>query len=258
MSGKVCLKLEGVSKSFLAADHSGLTHALSNIDLEVNDGEYISIVGPSGCGKSTILRLVAGLIVPTTGTLSLNGAPIRGTDPDRGMVFQKPTLFPWLTVEQNVAFSLRMRKKLQGREGDVARLIDMAGLREFRTAYPYQLSGGMAQRVALIRTMINEPRVFLLDEPLGALDAFTRMNMQDELLKLWGQNRHIMMMVTHDVDEALYMGTRVLVMAPRPGRVRADLKVDMEYPRSRTSRRFLDYRAHVMELLDLGRADDEC
>lgn len=255
MSGKVCLRLEGVSKSFLATDSDGLTHALSNIDLEVHDGEYISIVGPSGCGKSTILRLVAGLIVPTTGTLTLNGEPIRGTDPNRGMVFQKPTLFPWLTVEQNVAFSLRMQKKLRGREEEVDRLIEMAGLTEFRKAYPYQLSGGMAQRVALIRTMINEPEVFLLDEPLGALDAFTRMNMQDELLNMWNEKRHIMMMVTHDVDEALYMGTRVLVMAPRPGRVRADIPIDLEYPRNRSSRRFLEYRARIIELLDLGRTD---
>jgi len=169
------------------------------------------------------------------------------------MVFQKPTLFPWLTVEQNVAFSLRMLKKEEN--GAVDRLIQMIGLSEFRHAYPHQLSGGMAQRVALIRTMINEPDVFLLDEPLGALDAFTRMNMQDELINMWNEKKQIVMMVTHDVDEAIYMGTRILVMAPRPGRVVDDIPIEMDYPRNRTSRQFLTYRKKIMEMLDFGRAE---
>ena len=241
--GTISLNLDNVSKSFASADTNNITHALSDITLRVKDGEFLSIVGPSGCGKSTILRLVAGLIVPTTGSLTLNG----------GMVFQKPTLFPWLTVEQNVAFSLRMLKKEEN--GAVDRLIQMIGLSEFRHAYPHQLSGGMAQRVALIRTMINEPDVFLLDEPLGALDAFTRMNMQDELINMWNEKKQIVMMVTHDVDEAIYMGTRILVMAPRPGRVVDDIPIEMDYPRNRTSRQFLTYRKKIMEMLDFGRAE---
>ena len=251
--GTISLNLDNVSKSFASADTNNITHALSDITLRVKDGEFLSIVGPSGCGKSTILRLVAGLIVPTTGSLTLNGEAIREPDPKRGMVFQKPTLFPWLTVEQNVAFSLRMLKKEEN--GAVDRLIQMIGLSEFRHAYPHQLSGGMAQRVALIRTMINEPDVFLLDEPLGALDAFTRMNMQDELINRWNEKKQIVMMVTHDVDEAIYMGTRILVMAPRPGRVVDDIPIEMDYPRNRTSRQFLTYRKKIMEMLDFGRAE---
>ena len=251
------LKLEHVSKSFARTDAADVTNALQDVSLEVRTGEFISIVGASGCGKSTILRLIAGLIMPTTGTLTLDGRPITGPAPERGMVFQKPTLFPWLTVEQNVSFSLRMMHNTEGMDDKVDRLVKMAGLEEFRTSYPHQLSGGMAQRVALIRTMINNPPVFLLDEPLGALDAFTRMNMQDELLGMWGESRHMMLMVTHDVDEALYMGTRVVIMAPRPGRVREDLKIELEYPRNRTSSKFMEYRKHVLEMLDFGRAEDE-
>ncbi len=251
------LRLERVSKSFARTDAADVTNALQDISLEVRTGEFISIVGASGCGKSTILRLIAGLIMPTTGTLTLDGRPITGTAPERGMVFQKPTLFPWLTVEQNVSFSLRMTHNTEGMEEKVEKLVKMAGLDEFRTSYPHQLSGGMAQRVALIRTMINNPPVFLLDEPLGALDAFTRMNMQDELLGMWSGRRHMMLMVTHDVDEALYMGTRVVIMAPRPGRVREDLKIDLAYPRNRTSNKFMEYRKHVLEMLDFGRAEEE-
>ncbi len=254
------LKLDRVCKGFARTDGQGVTTALWDINLEIRSGEFVSVVGPSGCGKSTILRLMAGLIFPTRGQLTLNGQAITGPSPERGMVFQRPTLFPWMTVQDNVSFSLRMQKKMAGRQADVDRLIRMAGLEEFRDSYPHQLSGGMAQRLALIRTMINDPQVFLLDEPLGALDAFTRMTMQDQLLELWRRNRersgqHMMVMVTHDVDEALYMGTRVLVMAPRPGRIRADLAIDMAYPRNRTSKKFLDYRSQIMEMLDFGRTE---
>ncbi|GAA0122015.1 MULTISPECIES: ABC transporter ATP-binding protein [Clostridium] len=251
------LKLNKVSKSFIRTDAEGITNALENINLEINPGDFVSIVGPSGCGKSTILRLIAGLIVPTTGKITLDDEEIKGPDPKRGMVFQKPTLFPWLTVEQNVSFSLRMQKQLKGNEDKVNRMINMVGLDEFRKSYPHQLSGGMAQRVALIRTMINEPEVFLLDEPLGALDAFTRMNMQDELLNMWKEKKQIMVMVTHDVDEAIYMGTRVVVMEPRPGRIREDIAIDLEYPRNRNSKKFLEYRTKILEMLNFGKNEQE-
>lgn len=250
------LELKHVSKSFSRTETVEITTALESICLTVASGEFVSIVGASGCGKSTILRLIAGLIQPTTGVITLAETPIKGPDPNRGMVFQKPTLFPWLSVRDNVSFSLRMQKKFAGRNADVDRLIQVAGLTEFRDAYPHQLSGGMAQRVALIRTMINDPEVFLLDEPLGALDAFTRMNMQDELLRMWEERRRMMLMVTHDIDEALYMGTRILVMAPRPGRIREDISLDMPYPRNRTSKKFLEYRTHVMEMLNFGHAEE--
>ena len=172
------------------------------------------------------------------------------------MAFQKPTLFPWLTVEDNISFGLRMQKKMDGSKSEVEKMIEMIGLSDFKKSYPHQLSGGMAQRVALVRTMINKPEVFLLDEPLGALDAFTRMNMQDELLSMWQKNKNIMIMVTHDVDEAIYMGSRVLVMAPRPGRIIEDINIDMEYPRNRNSKKFLQYRTKIMEMLDFGKCED--
>ena len=250
------LELNHVYKSFARSDNYGVTQAVNDINFSVNDGEFLSIVGPSGCGKSTIMRLIAGLIFPTAGTIMLNGEVIRGTDTERGMVFQKPTLFPWLTVEENLKFTARMKKHNHNPEyiSESERLLELAGLSEFRHDFPHQLSGGMAQRLALIRTMINHPKVFLLDEPLGALDAFTRMNMQDEILKLWQRSNHIVLMVTHDIDEAIYLGTRIIVMAPRPGRIRADLKNDMRYPRERTSDEFLQWRKRVLELLNFGQS----
>lgn len=249
------LKLDGVSKSFARLDGKGVTDALKDVSLEIRDGEFISIVGPSGCGKSTILRLIAGLIFPTRGKVTLNGNEVTGPAPERGMVFQSPKLFPWLTVEQNLTFSGRMRAE-QRRPPEVAdELLRMAGLDAFRRDYPHQLSGGMAQRLALIRTMINRPRVFLLDEPLGALDAFTRMDMQDRLLEMWQHQRCMMVMVTHDIDEALYLGTKTVVMAPRPGRIREVLNVDLPYPRNRAGNAFLELHRRVLTLLDFGRQE---
>lgn len=243
------LIFENVSKSFLRTDSDGLTHALTDINMTIEDGEFVCIVGPSGCGKSTLLRLIAGLIVPTTGSITLSGKKVEGTDSDRGMVFQKPTLFPWLTVGENVGFSANLKK--QNNEKEVDRLLEKVGLMEFKNSYPHQLSGGMAQRVALIRTMINKPNVFLLDEPLGALDAFTRMNMQDELIRLWQENKHIMIMVTHDVDEAIYLSNKVVIMEPRPGRIKKILDIDLDYPRNRTSKEFTDYRNEILETLNI-------
>lgn len=244
------LKLEDISKSFIGTDAQGITTALENINLIIEDGEFVSVVGPSGCGKSTLLRLIAGLIPPTKGSIFLNGSPINGPHPNRGMVFQEPTLFPWLTVEENVSFSLKVLGKYRAKKDEVDRLIHMVGLDEFRNSYPHQLSGGMAQRVALIRTMINEPEVFLLDKPLGALDAFTRMNMQDELLSMWKSNQHIVIMVTHDIDEAIYLSSRVITMAPRPGRIKKDIRIDLPYPRNRMSDEFIEYRKEIMKNLN--------
>ena len=176
---KVTLKLDNVSKVFAKVESDVVTHALYNVSVTMESGEFISLVGPSGCGKSTILRLVAGLIMPTLGKVTVDGKEIEGPKPNRGMVFQKPTLFPWLTVEKNIGFSLKMQGKLKENEGKVDRMLKVIGLEQFKDDYPGQLSGGMAQRVALVRSLINEPEILLLDEPLGALDAFTRMNMQD-------------------------------------------------------------------------------
>ncbi len=249
---KVTLKLEGVSKSFAKVENDEVTHALYNVSTTMESGEFISLVGPSGCGKSTILRLVAGLITPTTGKVTVNGKEIDGPSPDRGMVFQKPTLFPWLTVKDNIAFSLKMQNKLKGNEDRVEEMINIIGLQNFREDYPAQLSGGMAQRVALVRSLINEPEILLLDEPLGALDAFTRMNMQDEILKIWSDTKQLAIMVTHDVDEAIYMGTRVLVMDSNPGRIVADITIPEEFPRDRSSESFVAYRNDILNKLHFG------
>ena len=252
MAETVTLQLNHVSKSFAKVEKEGITNALGNIDLTMHDGEFISLVGTSGCGKSTILRLIAGLIPPTMGTLMVNGEEITGPDPSRGMVFQKPTLFPWLTVEKNISFSLRMQNKFKGNEEEVELMLKVIGLEEFRDDYPGQLSGGMAQRVALVRTLINHPKILLLDEPLGALDAFTRMNMQDEILDIWKKRKQLVVMVTHDVDEAIYMGTRVIAMEANPGQIKADIPIELPYPRDRSSAEFVGYRNQILGLLNYG------
>lgn len=250
-NNKILLKLENISKSFAKVENDEVTHALDCIDLEMRSGEFISLVGPSGCGKSTILRLVAGLIQPTLGKVTVNEKEITGPSPERGMVFQKPTLFPWLTVEKNIAFPLKMQGRLNDANGKekVEHMLHVIGLEGFRDDYPGQLSGGMAQRVALVRTLISQPEILLLDEPLGALDAFTRMNMQDEILSMWGEHRQLALMVTHDVDEAIYMGTRVIVMDANPGRIIADIKIEEEFPRDRSSERFIRYRNMILNQL---------
>lgn len=248
----VCLKLENVSKVFAKVETDAVTHALQDASITMHSGEFVSIVGSSGCGKSTILRLVAGLIRPTLGKVTVDGKEIEGPAPERGVVFQNPTLFPWLTVEKNIAFSLDIRKADEEKMEKVNHMLEITGLERFRHDYPAQLSGGMAQRVALVRTLINEPEILLLDEPLGALDEFTRMNMQDEILNIWIEKKQLALMVTHSIDEAVYMGTRVLVMETNPGRIVADIKIDEDYPRDRSSAAFVEYRNEILNKLHFG------
>lgn len=252
MADNITLKLDNVSKSFARVDSDDITDALQNINLEMHQGEFISLVGTSGCGKSTMLRLIAGLIKPTRGRLTVNGKVIEGPDPSRGMVFQQPTLFPWLSVEKNIGFSFRMSKTVDQNKDKIEHMLKVIGLESFRDDYPGQLSGGMAQRVALARSLICSPEILLLDEPLGALDAFTRMNMQDEILSMWRENKQLVVMVTHDVDEAIYMGTKVVVMDAHPGRVKAEIPIDIDYPRNRSSSHFVEYRNQILEMLDYG------
>ena len=249
MNDSIVLKLSDVSKSFSRVDSDEVTNAVSGISTEMHKGEFVSLVGTSGCGKSTILRMIAGLIAPTTGEITLNGQQIKGPGPDIGMVFQKPTLYPWLTVEDNISFSLRMQRKYKGHEDEVNRMIEVIGLEKFKKDYPGQLSGGMAQRVALARAMINKPGILLMDEPLGALDAFTRMNMQNEILDMWKVNKQLVVMVTHDIDEAVYMSSRVIVMDAHPGRINNEINIEMEYPRNRSSSLFVEYRNQILDLL---------
>lgn len=225
--------------------------ALEGIDLTINQGEFVSIVGASGSGKSTLLRILAGLIPPTEGQVTLNGERIIKPTARIGMAFQSSTLFPYLTVKENIAFG----PKLQGQEKAKAEAIDAIiktiGLQGFEKIYPHQLSGGMAQRVSLGRAIVNDPEILLLDEPLGALDAFTRLRLQEELIALWQQTKMTMIMVTHDIDEAIYCSQKVVVMSPRPGRVMEVVPIELDYLRDRTQQDFVDYRIKIMKLLDV-------
>ena len=244
------LELKNVSKVFEKIEEDEKTHALKNIDLSIDNNEFVSIVGPSGCGKSTMLRLISGLISPSQGKILLDNEEIEQPSSRKGMVFQKPTLFPWLTVGENVGFSGSLKNEEKIDEKEIDLMLKKVGLSEFKNSFPKQLSGGMAQRVSLIRTMIARPEVFLLDEPLGSLDAFTRMNMQDEILNLWQEIKNLMIMVTHDVEEAVYMSSKVIIMEPRPGRVKEIVDIDLDYPRDRTSDKFINYRNKILKTLN--------
>jgi len=223
--------------------------ALDNVDLSVGAGELVSIVGPSGCGKSTLLRLIAGLEIPRSGALWVGSEPINAPSAERGLVFQDPNLFPWLTVRGNIEAGLVARGLLHQKKHEVDEFMRLVGLDAFANAYPHHLSGGMAQRVALARALINHPKVLLLDEPLGALDAFTRMRMQDEVLRLWEARGTTMILVTHDIDEAIYMSDSIVIMTPRPGRIEQVIPVNLDRPRQRNSAEFLRLRSDILELL---------
>ena len=216
------LTLTGVEQRFRAEDGS-TTHALGPLDLDVADGSFVSIVGPSGCGKSTLLRLVAGFAQPTAGSVEVGGQAVGGPSPDRGVVFQQPNLYPWLTVAENVAFGLRMRHVPKAeRRAVVAEHLELVGLADVASRRPYELSGGMQQRVQIARVLANRPSLVLMDEPFAALDAITRERLQDELLRIWRAHRTTVVFITHSVEEAVYLGTRVLVMSPRPGTIVTD------------------------------------
>jgi ABC-type nitrate/sulfonate/bicarbonate transport system ATPase subunit len=244
------LRVRSVSRDFPKPDDAeSRTLALDAVSLSVNAGELVSLVGPSGCGKSTLLRLIAGLDSPNSGDVWIGADPIRGPSAERGLVFQDPNLFPWLTVRGNIEAGLVARGVLRERRHEVDEFMRLVGLEAFADAYPHHLSGGMAQRVALARALINHPKVLLLDEPLGALDAFTRMRMQDEVLRLWEARRTTMLLVTHDIDEAIYMSDRIVIMTPRPGRIERVIDLDLERPRQRNSAEFLRLRGEILELL---------
>lgn len=220
------------------------TRALQQTDLEVEDNDFICILGPSGCGKSTLLRIVAGLDTPTTGRVRVDGQTVERPGPDRGMVFQSYTLFPWLTVRENILFGRRAK-------ADVAdRLIAQVGLRGFENHYPKMLSGGMQQRTALARALANDPKILLLDEPFGALDNQTRALMQELLLGIWEADRKTVLFVTHDIEEAIFMANRVAVMSARPGRIKTEVRIDLPHPRHytmKTSADFSRYKAGLTE-----------
>ncbi len=245
------LTIRNLSKTYRRED-GVTTEAIQNLSLTIDPGELVSLVGPSGCGKSTLLRLLAGLEAATTGQLLIGPEPIDGPSADRGLVFQDPNLFPWLTVRRNLQSGLLARHVLRERRHEVDEFMKLVGLETFADSYPHQLSGGMAQRVGLARALVNHPRILLLDEPLGALDAFTRMKMQDEVLKLWQSRGTTMLLVTHDIDEAIYMSDRIVLMTPRPGRVDQIIEVTLPRPRQRHSPEFFQLRTHILDLLHLG------
>jgi NitT/TauT family transport system ATP-binding protein len=225
--------------------------ALSRISFQVREGEFVSLIGPSGCGKSTLLNLIAGFLEPTSGSVLVYGKAVRGPGPERGVCFQEPALFPWLRVMDNVLFG----PQAQGRspmKAEAAELLRRVGLEEFQNHYPHQLSGGMKQRVAIARLLINNPQILLMDEPFGALDALTRLQIQEYLLTIHQEFRKTVVFVTHDIDEAVYTSDRILVMSARPGRIEREITVEEPRPRRReflTTPAFLDYKKQAIAVL---------
>ena len=257
--GGPAIVARGVRKVFTAGGREVV--ALDGIDLEVARGELLCLLGPSGCGKSTLLNAIAGFSPPTSGGLEALGRPVRGPGPERAMVFQEYALFPWMTVEQNVAFGLELAGAAPDRRArTVGGLLDRLGLAEFRDRFPKDLSGGMRQRVAIARALAIDPPMLLMDEPFGALDALTRRSLQDELLRLWAEDRKTIVFVTHGIEEALYLGDRVVVMTYRPGTVKRIVPVTLPRPRDPASAEFnalkRELTALVMEEQARHQADE--
>lgn len=246
MNGRI--KIENVTKIFGGEDEEE-TVALNGVNLDIPAGSFVSLIGPSGCGKTTLLRCIAGLETPTSGEILVDGNLVTAPGSDRGFAFQQANLFPWLTVKDNISFGLKVRKIYKQHKAEVDEFIKMVGLEGFENRYPHQISGGMNQRASLARALVGKPKILLLDEPLGALDAFTRMNMQDEIIRLWQKHQMTMVMVTHDVDEAVYLSNYVVVMSPRPAKVEKIIKINLSYPRARSQDIFVKYRNEILEIL---------
>ncbi|MDF2719753.1 MAG: transporter ATP-binding protein [Paenibacillus sp.] len=241
------IRIEHVTKRF------GQLEVLSDIDFTIEKGEFAAIVGPSGCGKSTVLRMIAGLETASDGKVLANGNPIGKPDPQRVLIFQEHALYPWRTVEDNVGFGLELAKvPAKERRERVGEVLDKVGLNGFQSYYPAQLSGGMKQRASIARALVMNPEVLLLDEPYGALDAITRLTMQNELIKLWRGSGKTVLLITHDIDEAVYLADTIYVMSPRPGRIISKVHADMPRPRNRNSAEFVKLREQIMGHLDIG------
>jgi len=244
------LSIQGVSRTF-TSPKGVQTHALTPVNFDVQENDFVTILGPSGCGKSTLLRIVAGLDQPSTGVVMLDGQPVDGPGADRGMVFQSYTLFPWLTIEENIRFGLRERGMAEREQMERADyFIAKVGLRGFEEHFPKQLSGGMQQRTAIARALANDPKILLMDEPFGALDNQTRVLMQELLLGIWESAQKTVLFVTHDIDEAIFMANRVAVFSARPGRIKTELAVDFPHPRHytiKTSPEFMALKARLTE-----------
>ena len=247
----VKVHIDNVVKKFNG--RNGEMIALNGVTLDIHDNEFICVVGPSGCGKSTLLNIIAGLLEPTSGQVYCDGKLVEGTGTDRGVVFQQYALFPWLTVKKNVRFALEMRG-IKGKEADelAMKYLEKVDLVKFADHYPKELSGGMKQRVAIARAYAAEPQVLLMDEPFGALDAQTRTQLQSELLETWERDRKTCFFITHDVDEAIILAQKVIVMSARPGRIKEIIDIDIPYPRgqeTKMSPRFLELKNHIWSIV---------
>ena len=232
---KLKVEIKGVEKIF--EGRNGKVVALNGVDLDVYENEFLCLVGPSGCGKSTLLNIIAGLLEPTSGEVICDGQKVTGTGVDRGVVFQQYALFPWLTVKDNVEFGLKIQKKPKEEcEATAMKYIKMVGLEKFVNSYPKELSGGMKQRVAIARAYAVNPSLLLMDEPFGALDAQTRSQLQTELLKTWEEEKKTCFFITHDVEEAVLLATKVIVMSARPGRIKEIVDIDIPYPRTQETK----------------------
>lgn len=254
MSGTIKVAIKDVEKVFEDPRRGSRTVALENINLEIRDGEFLCLLGPSGCGKSTILNLIAGFDTASSGEVLLDGRPVGKPGPDRGMIFQTAELYPWLTITENIGFGLRMAgADRQSYMPDVERYLKLMGLEGFGDHYPYELSGGMRQRVALARVWITNPSLFLLDEPFGALDAQTRLLMQELLLRIWSEAQRTSVFVTHDVDEGIFLGDKIVLMSARPGRIRETISVPFKRPRLYHDlifqKEYNEIKHHVLEVL---------
>lgn len=242
------ISIEHVSRHYV--DNKGeLIEVLNDIKANIKSGEFISIIGPSGCGKTTLLRLIAGLDQPQKGDIRINGKIINAPSSDLGYVFQRASLFPWETIKNNIASGLDATGNTDDKDKKITKYVHLMGLDGFENAFPHQISGGMTQRAALARSLIVDPEVLLLDEPLGALDAFTRTDIQRTISKIWQQTNKTMILVTHDVDEAIFLSDRIFVMTPRPGKIKAEVVNDLPFPRDRNSSDFFKIRKSLFEKL---------
>ena len=242
------IQINAVNKIFSTGGREVV--ALENINLDVRRGEFICLLGPSGCGKSTLLNAVAGFSSPTTGSILVDGKPVQAPGPERGMVFQEYALFPWMTVEKNIAFGLEIKKMPKAQINEkVGALLEMLNLQDFRDRYPKDLSGGMRQRVAIARVLALDSPIMLMDEPFGALDSLTRRNLQDELLRIWMEFKKTIIFVTHSIEESIYLADRIVVMTYRPGTIKKDIRVSMPHPRDPSSAEFNDLKKELSLLV---------
>jgi NitT/TauT family transport system ATP-binding protein len=248
----VILSIKNLTKTFPKDDTDMV--AVSGFDLDVKEGEFVCLLGPSGCGKTTVLRIIAGLQSATSGSLTLKGKPITGPGSDRGMVFQEFGLFPWRSVKKNVEFGLEVQQMDEARKSEISKkFIDLVGLTGFENSHPNQLSGGMKQRVGIARALASNPKILLMDEPFGALDAQTRNLMQKELLRIWHETKKTVIFVTHSVDEAVFLADRIVVLTNRPGKVKEIYTVTLPRPRDRGHPDFIDLRKTILDELEQQR-----